>query len=78
MCICMGEGAEAAKKLSTFRAQLILAGFVFPHGCDPGTKSNARTELRLRNAGLQQSGALHYSNSSQGRKRRKDMCIMPG
>lgn len=74
-CVCMGECA--AKKLSTFRAWLILAGFAFPHGCDPGSKSNARTDSRQLNAGPQQSGALHYSNFSQGRKRRKDMCIMP-
>lgn len=69
-CECMGECAEAAKKLSTFRAWLILAGFAFPHGCDPGSKSNARIDLRQQNAGLQQSGALHYSNFSQGRKKR--------
>lgn len=59
MRICLGEGAEAAKKLSTFRAQLILAGFVFPNGRDPGTKSNARTELRQLNASLQQNDALY-------------------
>lgn len=78
VCTCIGEGTEAAKKLSTFRAQLIFVGFVFPRGCDPGNKSNARTvQLRQLNAGPQQSGALHYSNSAKGGKRRKDMCIMP-
>lgn len=66
MHICMGEGAEAAKKLSTLRAQLILTRFVFPHGHDPGTNSNARTELRQLNASLQQNSAFYYSNCSQG------------
>lgn len=49
----------------------------YPNGCDPATKSNARTDLRQLNAGLQQSSAFHYSNCCQGRKRGKDMCIMP-
>lgn len=67
--MCMGECADAAKKLSIFRACLMLAGFLlFPHGCDPGSKSNARIDIRQLKAGLQQSGALHYSNFSPGRK----------
>lgn len=65
-CVHM-QWKEAAKKLFTFAAQLILAEFAPPHhprGCDPGIKSNAGTELRQLNAGPQQRGALHYSNSS--------------
>lgn len=50
----------------------------FPHGCDPGSKTNARIDLRQLSDSVQQSSALHYSNFSRGRKNREDMCIMPG
>lgn len=73
-----GRVCRSSQRAFHIQSMADISRVCFPHGCDPSSKSNARIDLRRLNAGLQQSGALHYSHFSQGRKRKKDMCIMPG
>lgn len=80
--ICQHKGPEAAKKLFHIQSTADISRDCFPPmGViqAPNQMLGRRVKAaKCRPATKKKNCALHYSESSQGRKRRKDMCIVPG